>query len=81
VEAFSTSHPVYALRTGKSYQIRLRCKQIANGDFSEFTELLYIFIPAARSTEEASLLFRLILVFVLLGMSLMLLLILFTKSQ
>ncbi|XP_038659847.1 growth hormone receptor a [Scyliorhinus canicula] len=81
VEALSTSHPVYALSTGKSYQIRLRCKQIANGDFSEFSELLHIFIPAARNVEEASLLFRLILVFVLLGMSLMLLLILFTKSQ
>ncbi|XP_041041642.1 growth hormone receptor-like [Carcharodon carcharias] len=81
IEAFSTSHPVYALSTGKSYEIRLRCKQIANGDFSEFSDLMYIFIPAPRSVEEAGLLFRLILVFVLLGMSLMLLLILFTKSQ
>ncbi|XP_078071386.1 growth hormone receptor a isoform X2 [Mustelus asterias] len=80
IEAFSTSHPVYALSTGKSYELRLRCKQIANGDFSEFTDLVYIFIPATRSTQ-AGLLFRLILVFVLLGMSLVLLLTLFTKSQ
>ncbi|XP_067885208.1 growth hormone receptor-like [Heterodontus francisci] len=81
IEAFSTSHPIYALGTGKEYEIRLRCKQIANGDFSEFSDPVYVFIPAPRLAEESGLLFRLILVFILLGMALMLLLILFTKSQ
>ncbi|XP_048383609.1 growth hormone receptor a isoform X1 [Stegostoma tigrinum] len=81
IEAFSTSHPVYALSTGKGYEIRLRCKQIANGDFSEFSDLVYVFIPAPQLAEEAGLLFRLILVFVFLGTALMMLLILFTKSQ
>ncbi|XP_043559226.1 growth hormone receptor-like isoform X1 [Chiloscyllium plagiosum] len=81
IEAFSTSHPVYALSTGKGYEIRLRCKQIANGDFSEFSDLVYVFIPAPRLAEESGILFRLILVFVFLGTALMMLLILFTKSQ
>ncbi|XP_067838462.1 growth hormone receptor-like isoform X2 [Heptranchias perlo] len=81
IESLSTSHPVYALGTGKSYEIRLRCKQIANGDFSEFSDTAHVFIPAPRSTEEAGLLFRLILVLVSLGMALVLLLILFTKNH
>lgn len=81
IEAFATSHPVYALGTGKSYEIRLRCKQIANGEFSEFSEALNIFIPAPPSAEETGLLFRLILIFVSLGTTLMLFLVLYTKNQ
>ncbi|XP_051875263.1 growth hormone receptor-like [Pristis pectinata] len=81
IEAFSTAHPVYALSTGKSYDIKLRCKQIANGDFSEFSDVLSIFIPAPQSAEEAGLLFRIILVFASLGTTLMLFLILYTKNQ
>ncbi|XP_059830259.1 growth hormone receptor a [Hypanus sabinus] len=81
IEAFSTTHPVYALGTGKSYDVRLRCKQIANGEFSEFSDILQIFIPAPQSVEEAGLLFRLILVFASLGTALIVFLILYTKNQ
>uniref|UniRef100_UPI00398F1518 growth hormone receptor-like n=1 Tax=Pristiophorus japonicus TaxID=55135 RepID=UPI00398F1518 len=81
IEAFTTTHPVYALGTGKSYELRLRCKQIANGDFSEFSDTVHVFVPAPRSTEDVGLLFRLILVFVSLGMALTLLLILFIKNR
>ncbi|XP_078287186.1 growth hormone receptor-like [Rhinoraja longicauda] len=81
IEAIATSHPVYALATGKSYEIRLRCKQIANGDFSAFSEPLTIFIPTPPSAEEAGLLFRLFLIFASLGTTLMLFLVLYTKNQ
>lgn len=81
IEAFSTTHPVYALGTGKSYDVRLRCKQIANGEFSEFSDTLQIFIPAPQSVEEAGLLFRLILAFASLGTALIVFLILYTKNQ
>ncbi|XP_072113612.1 growth hormone receptor-like isoform X1 [Mobula birostris] len=81
IEAFSTTHPVYALGTGKSYDVRLRCKQIANGEFSEFSDTLRIFIPAPQSVEEAGLLFRLILAFASLGIALIVFLFLYTKNQ
>ncbi|XP_007899778.2 growth hormone receptor [Callorhinchus milii] len=81
IVALSTSHPVYALTTGRKYQIRLRCKQIANRDFSEFSDTVHVFIPKPTSAEEAGFLLRLILIFVSLGVAAVLLLILFTNNQ
>ncbi|XP_069740230.1 growth hormone receptor a [Narcine bancroftii] len=81
IEATLTSHPIYALVTGKNYEVRLRCKQIANGDFSEFSDTLHISIPTSQSAEETGLLFQLLLVFASLGTAVMLFLILYTKTQ
>ncbi|XP_072113613.1 growth hormone receptor-like isoform X2 [Mobula birostris] len=44
--------PLYGLATGKEYAIRLKCSYHNVGNFSEFSDILYVYLPTPHSVED-----------------------------
>ncbi|XP_075444933.1 growth hormone receptor isoform X1 [Ascaphus truei] len=70
--------PVYSLKIGREYEVRVRCKQRTNEKFGEFSDVLHIPLLIVSDAEFPWLFFVL---FGLIGASLLLLFILLFKQK
>uniref|UniRef100_A0A803JNN9 Growth hormone receptor n=1 Tax=Xenopus tropicalis TaxID=8364 RepID=A0A803JNN9_XENTR len=73
--------PVYALKTGKDYFARVRCKQLSNGKFGEFSEILHIPLTILPEPDLPDVPFLLFLTIGLFGMLLVFIFILVFKKK
>ncbi|XP_041426454.1 growth hormone receptor isoform X1 [Xenopus laevis] len=73
--------PVYALKTGKDYFARVRCKQLSNGKFGEFSDVLHIPLSILPEPDLPDVPFLLFLIIGLFGMLLVFIFILVFKKK
>nr|XP_033787965.1 growth hormone receptor isoform X2 [Geotrypetes seraphini]XP_033787973.1 growth hormone receptor isoform X2 [Geotrypetes seraphini]XP_033787983.1 growth hormone receptor isoform X2 [Geotrypetes seraphini]XP_033787993.1 growth hormone receptor isoform X2 [Geotrypetes seraphini]XP_033788003.1 growth hormone receptor isoform X2 [Geotrypetes seraphini] len=76
----TTAVPVYSLKMGRDYEVRVRCKQLSSENFGEYSEILYVSLPQPDLEESEILLISFVIVGTF-GGTIVLLLIFFTKQK
>ncbi|XP_063113931.1 growth hormone receptor isoform X3 [Cavia porcellus] len=80
----STSVPLYSLRLDKEYEVRIRSRLQNSDKYGEFSEILYITLPQSSPftcEEEFQFPWFLIMIFGIFGLTVMLLVVMFSKQQ
>ncbi|XP_030048949.1 growth hormone receptor [Microcaecilia unicolor] len=81
---FTTVVPVYSLKVGRDYEVRVRCRQHTSEHFGEYSEILYVSLPQLSPVildEESEFSWISFVIFGTLGGTVVLLMILFTKQK
>lgn len=81
---FTTTVPVYSLKVGREYEVRVRCKQHTSENFGEYSDILYVSLPQVSPVildEESEFPWLSFVIFGTFGGTVVLLLILFTKQK
>ncbi|KAM9137783.1 growth hormone receptor isoform 1-T1 [Pangshura tecta] len=80
----TTVVPLYSLKLGRDYEIRVRSRQRASEKFGEFSEALYVSLSSVSSVlcnEEIQFPWLLVIVFGIFGLIVVMFLILFSKHR